>query len=91
MVVVTGSTSDGKGGSLYLSTVSGGAMSLILGSSMINEGGSVRMLAGSTSGSDMAGGLSIVSGGSPKTGIVGNVDLLIRGSKIIMGRSAKLL
>ena len=73
MVVGNGSTADGKGGLLSLSNGSGGAMSLRVGSSMINEGGSVRMLAGSVLGSDMVGGLIIVSGGSSGSKIGSNV------------------
>ena len=60
VVVITGSTDYGKGGSLFLSTGSGGAMILRVCSSMINEGGSVRILACFALGYDMAGGLSIV-------------------------------
>ena len=66
-------------------------MSLRVDSSMINEGGPLRMLAGYTLGSYMAGGLSIVSGGSSDTVIGRNVQFLSRGSKISMGVSAKLI
>ena len=79
MVVVAGITDDGKGGSLSLSTGSGGAMSLRVRSSMINEGVYVRMLAGSIFGYNKIGGFSIVSVVSSETCIGGNVEFLSRG------------
>ena len=66
-------------------------MSLRVDSSMINEGGPLRMLAGNTLGSYMAGGLSIASGGSSKTGIGGNVELLSRGSTMSIRGSDNLI
>ena len=64
-------------------------MSLRVDSSMINEGGSLRILAGFTLGYYMSGGLSIVSGGSSHTVIISNVELLSRGYKMSMEVSAK--
>ena len=81
MVVGNGSTYYGKYGLISLSYGSGGAMSLKVGSSMINEGGSVRMLAVSRFVSDTAGGLIIVSGGSSEVGIIGNIEFLSIGPK----------
>ena len=88
MVVGTGITAYGKGGSLSLSTISGDTMSLVVRSSIINEVFFVRMLAGSTLGSNMDGGLKIVSGLLYERGIGRYVDLLSRGSKMTMGGSA---
>ena len=51
----------------------------------------MRMLVGSTLGSDMAVGLSIVSGGSYKAGISVNVELLRGRSKMSMVVSSKLI
>ena len=73
MVVGTGITAYGKGGSFSLSSGSGGAINLIVGSSMINEGVSMRMLAGSILSSDMTGGFSIVSVGPSETCIGENL------------------